>query len=263
VVQTLAIVVGVLTVAIIAATAAMWAMSLTPVGIIVGLIAIAVAALIAVIVLLATHWGEVTKFITTVWQGFVSWITDGIKGLVSWWNKSWNDFALGVQQAWNSGIVAPIRDAWNWIQNAIRVGGDAIKTVWDGIWSGLGGIVKGAFNGVLGFIEGGVNGAIDLIDGMISSVNAVGGAFGVHISPISHIHIPRYAAGTDFASGGLSLVGENGPELMNVPRGSSITPNGGVATMRLHRDDLNALIDGITTAVVAGSQKSVRTALGV
>jgi tape measure domain-containing protein len=34
-----------------------------------------------------------------------------------------------------------------------------------------------------------------------------------------------YAAGTDFAPGGLAMVGENGPELMYVPRGSQIKTN--------------------------------------
>jgi hypothetical protein len=34
-----------------------------------------------------------------------------------------------------------------------------------------------------------------------------------------------FAEGTDFAPGGLSLVGENGPELVNLPTGASVTPN--------------------------------------
>ncbi|MDE3810444.1 phage tail length tape measure family protein [Sinorhizobium meliloti] len=37
--------------------------------------------------------------------------------------------------------------------------------------------------------------------------------------------IPGFAAGTNFTPGGLAIVGENGPELVNLPRGSSVTPN--------------------------------------
>lgn len=37
--------------------------------------------------------------------------------------------------------------------------------------------------------------------------------------------IPAYASGIDNAPGGLSLVGENGPELVNLPGGSSVIPN--------------------------------------
>ncbi len=35
---------------------------------------------------------------------------------------------------------------------------------------------------------------------------------------------PKFASGTNFAPGGMALVGERGAELMNVPRGSQITP---------------------------------------
>jgi hypothetical protein len=35
-----------------------------------------------------------------------------------------------------------------------------------------------------------------------------------------------YASGTSYAPGGWSMVGENGPELMNVPKGAQILPHG-------------------------------------
>jgi hypothetical protein len=35
---------------------------------------------------------------------------------------------------------------------------------------------------------------------------------------------PSYAEGTDFAAGGLSIINEDGPELVNVPKGSEVTP---------------------------------------
>ena len=37
--------------------------------------------------------------------------------------------------------------------------------------------------------------------------------------------IPGFATGTNFAPGGLAIVGERGPELVNLPRGSKVTPN--------------------------------------
>jgi hypothetical protein len=37
--------------------------------------------------------------------------------------------------------------------------------------------------------------------------------------------VPAFAAGTAFAPGGLALVGERGPELVNLPRGSQVVPN--------------------------------------
>jgi hypothetical protein len=45
---------------------------------------------------------------------------------------------------------------------------------------------------------------------------------------------PAFAGGTDFAPGGVALVGEDGPELVNLPRGSQVIPNsamGGSSTV--------------------------------
>jgi hypothetical protein len=41
------------------------------------------------------------------------------------------------------------------------------------------------------------------------------------------VGIPGFAGGTNFAPGGLAVVGERGPELVNLPRGSQVIPNGG------------------------------------
>lgn len=38
--------------------------------------------------------------------------------------------------------------------------------------------------------------------------------------------LPAYANGTSYASGGWSLVGEKGPEIVHLPRGSEVFPNG-------------------------------------
>ncbi|MET4197289.1 hypothetical protein ABIA95_000170 [Bradyrhizobium sp. LA8.1] len=38
--------------------------------------------------------------------------------------------------------------------------------------------------------------------------------------------IPGFAGGTNYAPGGAAWVGENGPELVNLPRGSQVTPSG-------------------------------------
>lgn len=36
---------------------------------------------------------------------------------------------------------------------------------------------------------------------------------------------PKFAAGTDSAPGGLALIGERGPEILNIPRGAQVIPN--------------------------------------
>jgi hypothetical protein len=45
--------------------------------------------------------------------------------------------------------------------------------------------------------------------------------------------IPHFAGGTNYAPGGLAVVGEYGPELVNLPRGSEVFPNGQAPTSAL------------------------------
>jgi len=43
--------------------------------------------------------------------------------------------------------------------------------------------------------------------------------------------VPAYASGTDYHPGGWAVVGEKGPEILNLPRGSSVTPNSDIESM--------------------------------
>jgi uncharacterized coiled-coil DUF342 family protein len=65
----------------------------------------------------------------------------------------------------------------------------------------------------------------DLIPGwnQIRSLGHLGDFFGT-LFGISG----KYASGTNYAPGGLALVGERGPEIVNLPRGSQVYPNGQV-----------------------------------
>ena len=62
---------------------------------------------------------------------------------------------------------------------------------------------------------------------MSSIGNTIGGIQGqVQTAQNSYSQIPRYARGTSYHPGGLAVVGENGPELVSLPRGSQVYPNG-------------------------------------
>lgn len=45
------------------------------------------------------------------------------------------------------------------------------------------------------------------------------------LASIAAVPIPAYAQGTNYHPGGMALVGEKGPEIVNLPKGSSVTPN--------------------------------------
>ena len=50
----------------------------------------------------------------------------------------------------------------------------------------------------------------------------------MNLPPSAFASFPMFASGTDSAPGGFAWVGEQGPELMNVPAGASITPSASV-----------------------------------
>jgi hypothetical protein len=118
----------------------------------------------------------------------------------------------------------------------------------------------GAWISYIGNIIGTIPGAISAITALIATKNAeaiantevaaTGAAASVAAIPIigplmaiaavasvlvALANIPKFADGTNFAPGGLALVGERGPELVNLPRGSQVIPNGSEGrSVRLH-----------------------------
>lgn len=48
------------------------------------------------------------------------------------------------------------------------------------------------------------------------------------------INVPKFANGTNFAPGGLAMVGERGPELVNLPRGSQVLPTTNNYNLTIH-----------------------------
>lgn len=84
--------------------------------------------------------------------------------------------------------------------------------------------VIGSMNQLSNSIRGG--GFLDILTGVVGLGLQLGGAglFGKKIAANIN-RVPAFATGTKFAPGGLALVGERGPELVNLPRGSSVTPN--------------------------------------
>jgi len=69
-------------------------------------------------------------------------------------------------------------------------------------------------------IVGIVSGALGGATGTPSSGGSFGSSTGNFLPGV-----PKFAKGTTYAPGGMALVGERGPELVNLPRGSQVIPN--------------------------------------
>jgi TP901 family phage tail tape measure protein len=81
--------------------------------------------------------------------------------------------------------------------------------------------VKGMINRLLGYWEGIINGPATAANALIRVANRIPG---VNVPELPRVSIPRLADGGDITRGGRVMVGEEGPEYLDLPRGARVTP---------------------------------------
>ena len=216
-------------------------------------------------------WSALTEFFLGLWNGIVAIFT--VVG--AWFGDRFREAWAAICGVWNAavgffgGIWAGIAGifsavvgyfsrvfstAWAIIRNIFAPVASFFRGIWHSIvntFTGVGiavgnaisGAVRGAVNAVLQTAESAVNGFINMINGAISVINNVPG---VRIHHIGNVHFGRLAKGTEHAEGGRYLVGENGPEMVTLPRGSKVMPAERTAQYlenNQKRGDININID--------------------
>lgn len=219
-------------------------------------------------------WQAVKNFASNLWENLKKLIGASLDFIVNIVKFAWNligdilsgilGFIVGiVKKAWGwmsdliqsrlqfiketvSKIFGAIRDTIQNLSNKIR---DTVSNVFGKVKDKMSEIFGGIKNTVLGIwdsLYGGIKGTINMIsraiNKMIGGINELqfdipdwvpkigGKKFGINIPMI-----PMLAKGTDFFKGGQAIVGEEGPELVNLPRGSQVIP---------HRETMNQLSQG-------------------
>ena len=183
--------------------------------------------------------------------------------------QAWVDYKDGTISIWQM-IENQALSSFNEIKNAaVDVGGILANTLTNAI-SGLGEAFGNLFAGTEAGFKGIVTTALTAIQeiinallaqaiaGMIAGeskkglVGLITGAIGVGaLLALWKSKVPEFASGTNFAPGGLSLVGERGPELVNLPRGSQVYNNGltrnmfggGEVTFRIEGTELVGILN--------------------
>jgi hypothetical protein len=156
---------------------------------------------------------------------------------------------LGFSVFWTETLMPPFQNLWDSISDpktglmpAFKLIGDwlsvtvplAIKEFNKAFGKeGAQGSVEGLKLTLIDFVAP-VQGFLDLlkaIDDILWSItNAITASYdaarGLNALGMQLPKFPGFASGTPYATGGLAMVGESGPELMYVPRGSRVWPNG-------------------------------------
>ena len=136
-------------------------------------------------------------------------------------------------------IVSKIKNVWDTVAGVVSGASKVLQGIfqtltglltgnWSKCWEGISNIVSGVWQGITSFVKGGINAIISSINVFIRGINKIKvpdfvpglGGKGFNIS-----EIPMLAKGTDYFKGGLAIVGEQGPELVSMPRGSQVIPN--------------------------------------
>lgn len=187
--------------------------------------------------------------VTPIIDKYMPYIIQGTQDVEKVWVAVWPYLQTILEGTFQS-IVGIVQIAWSLVSGIINIGLDLLSGNWKqawadmkdmlgGIWAGIqnliGGqlqIVRGLLSGVEGFVDGllvqpfrnaasAIGSAIGWIQGLISNLT---GSISNVSGTLHNLGIPGFASGTDYAPGGVAVVGERGPELMYLPRGARVVP---------------------------------------
>jgi hypothetical protein len=126
--------------------------------------------------------------------------------------------ALNIKYA---EVQERVNNAFNDFASSVSQGADSFKDFARNVVSSMKHVIAALLSATIAnAIEKSVAFAKNPIIGV-----ALGAVMGGLAATLFNSLVPGFANGTNFAPGGLSLVGERGPELVNLPRGSQVFTN--------------------------------------
>lgn len=208
-----------------------------------------IAAVAAAAFIIITHWKDIKKFFSDLFKDVQSSFKDFVNWIESGFNTDFTKAFGGVFGDALNGLAANAKNVWDSIKSIFGGGVDFIAGTLTGDWqralNGLVSIFKGIAQAIATVALAPVNLVISMVNGVFSIVNKLtqllnkikidlpdflgGGSFGINIPEISkipYLNVPKYARGTNYHQGGRAIVGEEGPEIVDLPRGSRVYPNG-------------------------------------
>ena len=214
------------------------ALMANPIGLVIGLI----VGLIAIGVALWRNWDTITEKLGLFWYNVKSffdmisnWIIDKVSIALNFLSERFPatfEFLtthFGIFKDMIVGVFSGIKQIFGGIIDFIAgiFTGDwerawyGVVNIFGGIFGTLGSLVKAPINGVINIVNAAIRGINGISIDIPEWVPFVGGRnFGVTIP-----EIPMLATGTNFHQGGPAIVGEEGPELVIMPRGTKVIPN--------------------------------------
>ena len=239
----------------------------------IGLVVAGIAALVAAIILLIANWEEVTEAVggffsaikdvgmdlinglvdgikaaaAGIWNGIKSVFTgiiDAVKGIFESRSPSKVFARIGgdLIQGLINGILSAGAAIWNAVKGIFTGLWDNIKNVFSGAWDLGNSVVSAIGDGIKGVASGAVDLAKDAGSAIASGASAVASGAGNVLKKLKF-----WATGTESAPPGFAVVGENGPELVQLNGGERIYPAGETSSI------LSSIMGGLQSFMGGGS----------
>lgn len=167
----------------------------------------------------------------------------------------------GIKNAWSvvgeffrniwEGIKKTFSAVGSWFSNIFRNAWNGVKKIWDGaksffsnLWEGIKNVFKAGLNGIIGFLNLFIRGVNIILTPLRAVIMAVGNLFGAgwSLGDVSIPQIPGLVRGGQAKGRGTALVGEEGPELIDMPEGSTVIPLNR-SSVSLGLEDLSRKLD--------------------
>ena len=167
------------------------------------------------------------------------------------WDRVWEGIRDTFSAVWDA-IKDTFETAFDLLGVAWEAALDVLSDAWETAWTGISDFFSDIWDGIVDTAKSAVNLVIDAINAIISAWNGIqftlpeisvpglGSVGGQTIGVWKIDEVPRLATGSPNASG-LALVGEFGPELVNLGSGSRVHSTG----------DTRQMIDQLTAAMAA------------
>ena len=192
----------------------------------IGLVVIAIGLLVAAGVALYRNWDKIAAFGAKIWSDIKNAWEPNMKAL----GDGWNTFTEMISGAW-SVMWGSVTTAFNTVQNYLDTATDTLttgmlvkwttfKTGITQIWGGITGAIKGFINDQLRF----VNKLIDALNSIHVEIPEWVPGFGGESFGIDLPQVPYLAQGGDITRRGWAVVGEQGPELLDLNAGAQVRP---------------------------------------
>ena len=151
------------------------------------------------------------------WAGFFSGVWESIKSIFgavgAWFGGIFTAAVNAIKTAFSS-VVGFFQGIWNSISSMFTKIGTTIA-------DGISGAFKTVINAVISFAGGLINGFISAVNWAIDVINAIPG---VNIPKLQEVNLPQLYKGGTAITAGAALVGERGPEIIDMPKGASVIP---------------------------------------